>query len=79
MTSGIKDDHGAVNTTNGTLIQPRIIAREEEEDKTKRRYSSLSKHPVEPHSSSHFTKLDVKGMNRFPTFIEERGGAKPAG
>ena len=45
----------------------------------RKRNSSLSTHPAEPHSFSYFSRLDVKGMNRFPTFIEERGGAKPAG
>lgn len=45
----------------------------------KKRNSSQSTHPVEPYSFSYFSRLDVKGMNRFPTFIEERGGAKPAG
>jgi len=32
--------------------------------------------PVEPHSSSYFFRLVVKGMNRF-TFGEKRGVAKP--
>lgn len=68
--------HGAVNEAKTTVMQPQISERVRS---TQRRNSSLSTHPVEPHSSSYFSRLDVKGMNRFPTFIEERGGAKPAG
>lgn len=70
--------HGAVNTTKATLIQPQMSG-EDTGNQKKKRNSSQSTHPVEPYSFSYFSRLDVKGMNRFPTFIEERGGAKPAG